>query len=151
MPRGDRTGPEGFGPMTGRAAGYCSGYDEPGFMDQASGRGELGRGISGRGIPGRGMPSRGVRGGFGRGRRNQYFATGLPGWRRAHGGQAGMPGYPGPAGPMGMPDPYGFASVAPPLTREQELTALNNQVKMMQENVRAAQERIEELEKDEGE
>ena len=37
MPRGDRTGPEGFGPMTGRAAGYCGGYDEPGFMDQAAG------------------------------------------------------------------------------------------------------------------
>ena len=23
MPRGDRTGPTGFGPMTGRGAGYC--------------------------------------------------------------------------------------------------------------------------------
>ncbi|MBC7077615.1 MAG: DUF5320 domain-containing protein, partial [Synergistales bacterium] len=24
MPRGDGTGPAGFGPMTGRAAGYCA-------------------------------------------------------------------------------------------------------------------------------
>jgi hypothetical protein len=26
MPRGDRTGPWGEGPMTGRSAGYCAGY-----------------------------------------------------------------------------------------------------------------------------
>ncbi|NLG67487.1 MAG: DUF5320 domain-containing protein, partial [Actinobacteria bacterium] len=25
MPRGDGTGPEGMGPMTGRGAGYCAG------------------------------------------------------------------------------------------------------------------------------
>lgn len=40
MPRGDRTGPEGFGPRTGRSLGYCSGYDSPGF---AHGRGCGGR------------------------------------------------------------------------------------------------------------
>ena len=33
MPRGDRTGPAGMGPMTGRAAGYCAGYNMPGFMN----------------------------------------------------------------------------------------------------------------------
>ena len=33
MPRGDGTGPMGFGPMTGRAAGYCAGYGVPGFMN----------------------------------------------------------------------------------------------------------------------
>lgn len=33
MPRGDRTGPNGMGPMTGRGAGYCSGYDRPGFAN----------------------------------------------------------------------------------------------------------------------
>ena len=32
MPRGDRTGPLGRGPMTGRGLGYCAGYDAPGFM-----------------------------------------------------------------------------------------------------------------------
>lgn len=31
MPGGDRTGPAGLGPMTGRAAGYCAGYPAPGF------------------------------------------------------------------------------------------------------------------------
>lgn len=27
MPGGDRTGPSGMGPMTGRRMGYCTGYD----------------------------------------------------------------------------------------------------------------------------
>ncbi|MCK4537621.1 MAG: DUF5320 domain-containing protein [Candidatus Krumholzibacteria bacterium] len=35
MPRGDRTGPQGGGPRTGRAAGFCAGYDSPGYMNQA--------------------------------------------------------------------------------------------------------------------
>ncbi|GAG62874.1 unnamed protein product [marine sediment metagenome] len=33
MPGGDRTGPMGMGPMTGRAAGYCAGFASPGFMN----------------------------------------------------------------------------------------------------------------------
>ena len=33
MPRGDGTGPAGMGPMTGRAAGYCAGYNMPGYMN----------------------------------------------------------------------------------------------------------------------
>jgi len=31
MPGGDRTGPRGLGPRTGRAAGFCAGYYMPGF------------------------------------------------------------------------------------------------------------------------
>jgi len=31
MPRGDKTGPEGKGPKTGRRAGFCAGSDEPGY------------------------------------------------------------------------------------------------------------------------
>jgi hypothetical protein len=38
MPRGDGTGPAGMGPMTGRAAGYCAGYDMPGYMNPYGGR-----------------------------------------------------------------------------------------------------------------
>ncbi len=45
MPRGDQTGPAGMGPTTGRAAGYCAGYDEPGYMNGGFGRGRrVGRG-----------------------------------------------------------------------------------------------------------
>ena len=48
MPRGDRTGPDGLGPMTGRAAGFCAGYAAPGYMNPVGGRGR-GRGF-GRGM-----------------------------------------------------------------------------------------------------
>ena len=41
MPAGNGTGPLGFGPMTGRAAGYCAGYPVPGYMNPVPGRGFL--------------------------------------------------------------------------------------------------------------
>jgi len=63
MPRGDRTGPMGIGPMTGRGAGFCGGFNAPGYANPAPGRGF-------------GM------GGGGRGWRHMYYATGLPGWMR---------------------------------------------------------------------
>ena len=62
MPGGDRTGPQGAGPMTGRGAGDCAGYGGQGGFRSGGGRG------SGRG--------RG--GGFGRGWRNRNFGAG--GW-----------------------------------------------------------------------
>ena len=43
MPGGDRTGPSGQGPMTGRGMGYCAGFNVPGFMNPGFGRG-FGRG-----------------------------------------------------------------------------------------------------------
>ncbi|MBN2445349.1 MAG: DUF5320 domain-containing protein [Phycisphaerae bacterium] len=69
MPGGDRTGPNGMGPMTGRAAGLCVGNPGPGYMNPTGGFG-FGR-MGGRG------------GGGGRGRRNRFYATGLTGWQRA--------------------------------------------------------------------
>ena len=63
MPRGDGTGPRGRGPVTGRRAGYCAGYDRPGYANPAFGRMGLRRG--------------------GRGWRHMYYATGVPGWARA--------------------------------------------------------------------
>ncbi len=39
MPRGDGTGPEGRGPLTGRRMGFCAGNDRPGFMEPSFGRG----------------------------------------------------------------------------------------------------------------
>lgn len=59
MPRGDGTGPDGLGPMTGRGAGYCAGYDRPGYMNPA---------VGGRGL------ARGFRGGRGRGRGRGFRA-----------------------------------------------------------------------------
>ena len=67
MPYGDRTGPMGSGPMTGRGMGFCNGYDVPGAVN--GGRmmgGGFGRGF-GRGM-GRGMGIGMCRGfGFNRG------------------------------------------------------------------------------------
>ena len=66
MPGGDRTGPMGTGPMTGRGAGFCGGANAPGFMSR------MGGAFSGGG-----------RGRGGRGWRRMFHATGLPGWARA--------------------------------------------------------------------
>jgi len=50
MPQGDRTGPNGQGPMTGRRMGFCAGFNVPGFMNPDFGRG-MGRGFGrGRGF-----------------------------------------------------------------------------------------------------
>jgi hypothetical protein len=38
MPWGDRTGPMGQGPLTGRKAGYCAGFSAPGFLKLRPGR-----------------------------------------------------------------------------------------------------------------
>ena len=58
MPGGDRTGPMGRGPMTGRAAGLCAGYSNPRYTTPGYGQG-FGRG-GGRGV-GRGFWGRGRR------------------------------------------------------------------------------------------
>ena len=70
MPRGDSTGPMGMGAMTGRQAGYCAGYNMPGYLNNAGGRG-MGMGF------GRGANL--GRGGGGFRRRSRFFATGMPG------------------------------------------------------------------------
>jgi len=69
MPGGDHTGPLGQGLRTGRAAGYCAGYDMPGYMNPIPGYG-FGRGRGGGW------------GGGGRGWRHRFYATGLTGWQR---------------------------------------------------------------------
>ncbi len=61
MPRGDRTGPYGAGPMTGRGAGHCAGYSTPGYINPVGGR--FGRGFGG-----------------GRGYRHRRYTAGVPGW-----------------------------------------------------------------------
>ena len=65
MPGGDRTGPTGNGPMTGRAAGYCTGYGDADFDKSGFGFFGPGRMFGGRG------GSMG-RGGFRNRRRNFY-------------------------------------------------------------------------------
>jgi len=116
MPRGDRTGPGGMGPMTGRAAGYCAGYDAPGFASAFGGRG-MGRGGFGRG-------------GGRFGRRNMYYATGVPGWMRY-----------GPQGPAAA-NAWGPAPVATP---QNEVAALRQQAEFLQQSLEEINKRLEEL------
>ena len=73
MPRGDGTGPAGMGPMTGRAAGYCAGYNVPGFMNPYGGR---------------------MGGGFGRGRGRWWgYAPPPAAWGPTYGGSPYAPPY----------------------------------------------------------
>jgi len=128
MPGGDRTGPAGMGPMTGRAAGYCAGYPVPGYMNPVGGRGYWGWG----------------RGGGGWGRRNQFYATGLTGWQRAGMGMGayGMP----PAYPTPYAAPFG-----PAATKEQELDALKGQAEYFEDALEGIRKRIDELQAAPGE
>ncbi len=133
MPRGDRTGPRGMGPMTGRGAGYCAGYNVPGYANPGPGLGR-GRGRFG----GRG----GGWGGGGWGHRNWYYAIGVPGWARF--------GY---APAWGEPPPVWQAPDAPQpdYPQPQEAQFLKQQAAWLQEQLQSIQERITELEKATGE
>jgi len=119
MPWGDRTGPMGMGPMTGRGAGYCTGNGMPGYMNPVPGYG--GRGW-GRG-----------RGG-GRGWRYRFWATGLTGWQRA-----------GLAGPGWLAPPTPVVPPAPAMGREQEIEMLKNQAAYFEEALGEIRKRITEL------
>ncbi|MEA2031609.1 MAG: DUF5320 domain-containing protein [candidate division Zixibacteria bacterium] len=141
MPRGDRTGPMGAGVMTGRGAGLCAGYDVPGYMNQSAGRG-FGRGFGYGGGHGFG---RGMGGGFGhgfqgggRGWRNQYYATGTPGWAR------GGYGYQYPAAP-----PAGFgAAVDTKAAQAEELAYLKDQAQYFKGALDDIEKRVNELQKE---
>ncbi|HOY09931.1 MAG TPA: DUF5320 domain-containing protein [Candidatus Omnitrophota bacterium] len=120
MPRGDDTGPVGTGPMTGRGAGFCAGYSMPGYTNPLPGRGALGQG---RGSLGRGG---------GRGRRNWFYATGLPGWQGAS---------------MEMPAFGGAYPYTSEMTPKQEAYLLKNQADFLKKQLEDIQIRIETLEK----
>ncbi len=143
MPGGDGTGPGGMGPMTGRAAGYCAGYSVPGFMNPIPGQGSWGWGRGG-----------------GWGRRNLFYATGLPGWQRAAVGSpafgaagAGYAPYATPFAAVGSPAlgvpgagsaPYA-TPFAPAMTHQQELDMLKGQAEYFEDALDGIKKRIEEL------
>lgn len=131
MPRGDGTGPAGMGPMTGRAAGYCAGNSVPGFANTGGGR-----------FAGAGRSFYGARGGRGRGYRNWYNATGLPGWQRYN---MGMPAWGGVYAPPVNPsvNPY----ITPAGTPDEEKEMLKEQAEFLRQQIDDVQARMDELEK----
>jgi len=56
MPGGDRTGPWGRGPLTGRGMGFCGGFYGPGHFGPWGGGFGRGRGRWYRDMPGRPFP-----------------------------------------------------------------------------------------------
>ncbi len=124
MPRGNRTGPWGDGPMSGRGAGYCAGNDRPGFAN------------SGRGY-GRGM---GFGQEFGRGRGMGYG----PGRGQGRGQGRGM-GYGGP----GYREPDRYIPVYREPSPDEEKKYLEDVVKDLEAELENVKTRINELAKKE--
>ena len=137
MPGGDRTGPAGLGPMTGRAAGYGAGRPVPGYLSLvprrglwgwARGRGR-GRG-KGRG-GGRGMgKGRGLGRGMGRGRGMMPSA-----------GTAPRP-------QIGEEEVSAPTTPPPPASRggsDQELQGLKAQARGIEQKLRATNEKVAQM------
>jgi len=123
MAWGDGTGPDGLGPMTGRGAGYCAGFDVPGYANPGVGAGRgfgLGRGR------GRGFGRRGGGRGLGFGRR---FAAGV----NPYYGQA----------PYAVPYAVPYAQQAAPA---QEAEMLKNEAKALESEMKMINDRIKALE-----
>jgi len=107
MPGFDGTGPRGQGAMTGGGRGYCAvPVDEAGRQFGKGGFGARGQG---------------------RGRRNCFYATGLPGWMRA---QKGMQAFGG----------FGRA-----VSKEDELETLKSQADFLKQQLEDTQARIQSM------
>ncbi|MGD8394985.1 MAG: DUF5320 domain-containing protein [Candidatus Eiseniibacteriota bacterium] len=122
MPGGDRTGPAGEGPMTGRAMGWCNDTDfVTGVRTRAPGFGRGGWGRRG---------GWGGRGGWGWGHRGGVGATGLTSWQGARMG--------GPVPDAGSP---------PALPLEQELAGLRQQAASLERALDQVKARLQRLDR----
>jgi len=121
MPFGDRTGPLGLGPRTGRAMGFCAGFEVP---------------ISVNPFTGQSWP------GFGRGRGRGWFGGGC-GWRHRYRTTSllvwGRPGY-GYAPFV----PYPFV---PESTGKQEMDILKDQADFLKKKLEDIERHISTLKK----
>ncbi len=119
MPLGDGTGPNGMGPMTGRGAGYCAGYQVPGYMNNA--------------VPGRGFGR-----GFGRGRGygRRFVPNFVPNYQVVPNNQA-----PSNVG-MGYNSP---SNQGTGVTKENEIEYLKNTAQALKEDLKAVETRLEKL------
>jgi hypothetical protein len=109
MPGFNGTGPQGQGAMTGGGRGYCA--------VNLTGKGTnpaAGQGFSRRGS--------------GRGHRNCFYATGLPGWMRE---QKGL---------------QAFGGFGRSVSKDDELSALKDQAGYLKAELDAVQARVQDLE-----
>lgn len=121
MPRGDGTGPNGLGPMTGRAAGYCAGYQVPGFMNNA--------------VPGRGF-GRGF--GWGRGYGRRFVPNYGLNYQTAPFAPNNGVGYNSPNNPN-------YNNTGAEVTKENEIDYLKNTAQALKEELKAVEKRLDEL------
>lgn len=127
MPGGNRTGPLGAGPRTGRAFGYCAGFEAPGYVTAPGGR------FFGRGM---GM-------GWGRGRGRGYGM--------GRGGRGGWQGY-GPYAPPAPGPYYGYPDGAPyPHSPQDEEEILRQEAQHLEASLKEIKERLVKLEEKEQE
>jgi len=117
MPRGDRTGPQGMGSMTGRGMGLCAGYDTPGYLSSGAGGMGMGRGM-------------GFAGGRGRG-----GGRGMA-WGRGGGARWNAPPAYGPA--------YGYYPNYPP-SPEQERGIIEGELVGLKAQMEAMEKRLSEI------
>jgi hypothetical protein len=111
MPGYDGTGPRGMGPMTGGGRGFCAVPATGNTLRPRAGR------VFGRGA--------------GRGRRNVYYATGMPFWQRATYG-----------------NPYYGYSAYPEPSAEEEKEMLKSEAETLRQELEDIQDRISVLEKE---
>ena len=133
MPRGDQTGPLGEGPMTGRAFGYCAGYDRPGFT------------AGPRCGPG---SAAGFGAGFGRrrgGRGPGFGRSGFGGRGMAWGRPDGM-GYPPAYGAWGAA--HGEAAPEAPVSKENRKEAIQGEVEALEERLRFLKREMDALDEE---
>ena len=123
MPGRDGTGPAGLGPMTGGGFGFCAVNVNPNINKKGYYQGAFGRGR-----------------GSGKGHRNFYYATGLPGYARY---SMGLPAW-GNAGYSQYTDnPLPEKDIDP----KQEMEVLKNQSEFLNQQLNDIQARLNELEK----
>ena len=138
MPGGDRTGPAGMGSRTGRAFGFCEGFDVPGYAEA-------------RGI---GQEARGMQGAT---RRSPAQAGGQGAWGMGR-GPCGMGRRRGAGQGRGFNAGFGFGNhnqgqagqwpVMPELSRDDEVNMLNAQVASIERSKQSLEKRLEELSKE---
>ncbi len=117
MPRGDRTGPTGASPGTGRMKGFCMGFGSPGTFNRSQDFASPGGG------------------GAGRGRCNRFFDTGLTGRQRSAGLGFGR-------GPRGFVNPGSALDLEP----ETQLETLKAQAGYFERVLEGIKRRIQKLE-----